>query len=105
MEGLNISTMFGGGAILITILFLFFKGDGLDKIKKLFNKNQKDLENKIKELQKKETDTIAQVEVKEKELEEKKKKIEKVIIEAKEEIEKTGTIKDSKKLLEEFNKW
>ena len=91
MEGASMSVLFGGGAILITTLFLFFQGDGADKIKKLFSSNQKELEDKIKNA--------------EKAIEEKKQKVKEIITQAKNDIEETGKIRDPKKLLEEFNKW
>jgi len=105
MGGMNITTIFGGGAILITSLFFLFKGDGLKNIKKLFGNNQKEIETKIKKLQAEEIKQSIEIKKAEKVLEKKKQKATELIITAKKEIEETGKIKDPKKLLEEFNKW
>jgi len=105
MEGINLSTMFGGGAILITFIFLFLKGNGGKKFKKLFSKNQEEIETKIKKLQVEELEQSIEIKKAEKVLEEKKQKATELITTAKKEIEEIGKIKDPKKLLEEFNKW
>jgi geranylgeranyl pyrophosphate synthase len=105
MEGMNLTTLFGGGAIIISSLYFLFQSGGIGKIKKLFSKNQKDLENKIEELQIKEKEQIIKIQEKEKIIEEKKEKVKEFVEQAKKEIEETGNINNTKKLLEEFNKW
>jgi len=105
MEGINLTTLFGGGAIIISVLYFLFQSGGVDKIKKLFSKNQEDLENKIKELQIKEKEQIIKIQETEKVIEEKKEKVKEFVEKAKKEIEDTGKVTDAKKLLEEFNKW
>jgi len=99
MEGLNISTLFGSGAVIITALFLFFQNNGIDKLKKLFNKNQKDIENKIKSINTETNKKIIEIKRKEEELEKKKQQVKELIINAKKEIEETGKIKDTSKLI------
>ena len=101
----NLSTVFGGGAILITSLFFLFRGNGLKNIKKIFSKNQEEIETKIKKLQVEELEQSIEIKKAEKVLEEKKQKATELITTAKKEIEEIGKIKDPKKLLEEFNKW
>jgi len=105
MEGINLTTLFGGGAILISSLFFLFQGEGVKKLKKLFGKNQKEIEHKIEELQVKEKEQAIKIQEAEKVIEKKKEEVKELVVQANKEIEKTGKIKDPKKLLEEFNKW
>ena len=105
MENISISMIVGGGSILLTLGFFLFKGNALKGFKKIFNRGQDSLKQKVKDLELKQAAKVIEVRDAEKKVEKIKKRVAEVIVKAKKEIEEVGKITDAEKLLEEFDRW
>lgn len=105
MNEIPLTTVLGGGSIILTLLFFVFRGEGIDKLKKIFGKGQDELKQKIENLELKEAAKIIEVKEAEKKVKEVKKRAINIIKEAKKEVEETGKLDNTEKLLEELDKW
>jgi DNA-binding ferritin-like protein len=105
MENMPLSVLVGGGSMILTLLFFVFRGEGLEKFKKIFGKGQEDLKKKIENLEVKEVASVVRVKEAEDRVKEVKEKASNIIKQVKKEIEETGKISNTEKLMEEFNEW
>lgn len=105
MGDIPLSTILGGGSILVTLFYFVFRGGGLNKFNKIFSKNQDMIKNKIEKLELQEKVHVMEVKESETKVKEVKKKVEEFVVKAKKEIEETGKISEPNKLLKEFEKW
>lgn len=105
MGDIPLSTILGGGSILVTLFYFVFRGGGFDKFKKIFSKNQDMIKEKMERLELQEKVHVMEVKESEAKVKEVKKKVKEFVVKAKKDIEETGKISEPDKLLEEFEKW